>query len=302
MRAWIQRLRPRGVVWRQLLAWCTANIPNAFEPFFMFLWTGTFWLLWTPGRQSVYRNLCAIFPSSPGIVNWLRSFRVFWGFAWTFTDTMHFNVTRRAVDWQLDGLENFDQIRDESEGCIVLTAHMGNYDLGSYIFSEKIGRPLLTIRAPEADPETEVDAARRRAGIAEGRLAVTHNVDADALALDVLASLRGGGIVAIQGDRVVGNLARSEVEFFGQPSALPTGPFALSMIARVKIYPMFILRDGRRRYRVIAHPPIRCERTGRDRAVDINRAVEEWRVLLESTVREHWHQWYAFEPFMKADR
>ena len=69
------------------------------------------------------------------------------------------------------------------------------------------------------------------------------------------------------------------------------------MASRAPIYPLFIIRLARRRYRLLTLAPITVTRTSRDRDSDIRRGVEQWIANLESTIRDAWFQWFAFEPF-----
>lgn len=298
--AFLRRYRPRGVFWRELLAFAVQAVPFFIEPWIMSIWTGFFFIFWFPGRRTVRRNLGIVIENSSAIANFFRTYRLFWNFAQTFTDTTHFGVHRAQVDWEFFGNRNLDRLVANPEGAIILTAHMGNYDLGSYLFSKRLKRSITIVRAPERDPDTEEFTVAERADIAAEGFSVHYNIDPGTIALELVAALRRGEIVAIQGDRVLEGVSAFPTTLFGRPVNLPSGPFALAMATGVLIYPLFVVRVGRRRYRVITGEPFRCERTGRDRDADIGRAVDQWRAVLEKTVREHWYQWFTFEPFTAA--
>ncbi|HEV3483784.1 MAG TPA: hypothetical protein VG106_00140, partial [Vicinamibacterales bacterium] len=116
------------------------------------------------------------------------------------------------------------------------------------------------------------------------------------LALDLLHALQRGDIIAIQGDRVTPGIAPLEATLFGKRLQVPAGPFALAMAARVRIYPLFIIRLGRRRYRLLTSAPIEVTRT-RDRAEGFERAVRQWTEELERAIGAAWFQWFTFEPY-----
>jgi len=81
---------------------------------------------------------------------------------------------------------------------------------------------------------------------------------------------------------------------FGKSARFPAGPFALAMAARAPIYPVFIVRTGRRRYRVIAYPPIEVV-PSRDREAAFAQALDAWRAVLEEVIRKWWFSWFTFE-------
>jgi len=153
---------------------------------------------------------------------------------------------------------------------------------------------MSTVRAPEHDPETHAYALELQKKFGE-RLKVHYNVSPETLAFDLVAALGRGEIVAIQGDRALPGVTSRPTPLFGASVELPAGPFALAMAARAEIFPLFIMRAGRRRYRVVAAAPISCNRSQESKEIVISAAMAEWARVLESTIRENWDQWFTFE-------
>jgi len=284
-----------GVFWRRLLRWAVLIVPLWIEPLIMATWSLIF-LLWGPGRRGVMRNLSAILPGSTPVGNFFRTYRVFWNFAWTIADDVRFKEMRVAPDWEFSGAEYFDDLDAREGGAIILTAHMGNYNLGAHLFAHISDRTIVMVRAPETDPETrEYEEELHGRTTAEG-LRIDFSTRASDLAFDLLEAVQRGEIVAIQGDRVTPGIGGLPATLFGKRTQLPAGPFALAMAARVPIYPLFIVRMGRRRYRLVAAKPFEVTRT-RDRAEAFERATQIWTRELEAVVRESWFQWFTFEPY-----
>ena len=288
--AWWQRFRARGVFWRQLLRFGILNVPPWTEPIIMSFWSA-FFLFWGPARRGVMRNLAVIKPGSFAIVNFFRCYRVFWNYAWTIADNVRFKESRSIPDWEFTGWKHFQEMQSR-EGAILLTAHMGSYDLGAHLFSETSARRIVMVRAPETDPQTQ----EFEEGRAAGALQIEFNTRATDLAIDLLSVIRDGSIVAIQGDRVTGEISFLPATVFGRQTRVPAGPFALALAARVPIYPVFVVRLGRRRYRLMTSRPIELIRS-RNRDEDFSRAVEQWVEELERAIAEGWFQWFTFEPF-----
>ena len=101
--------------------------------------------------------------------------------------------------------------------------------------------------------------------------------------------------MAIQGDRVMFEVAEGTCVFGSGQMRVPTGPFVLAMMAKVKILPVFIVRAGYRRYRVVCKEPFEAKRTSRDHNADVARSMDHWAEVLGAVVREHWEQWFVFE-------
>jgi phosphatidylinositol dimannoside acyltransferase len=293
--SWFRRFLVRGVFWRQFLRWAVVNVPYWVEAVFLGFWAMLF-LMWGPGRRGVMKNLSIILPGSTRLANFFRVYRVMWNFAWTIDDNVRFKELRVVPDWEFEGREHFDQLMSEPGGAIILTAHMGSYDLGAHLFAQMSKRQIVMVRAPEIDPQTRrFEEARYAHGGAES-LKVDFSTRASELALDLLEALQRGEIIAIQGDRVTPGISVLPAVLFGARTSIPAGPFALSMAARVPIYPLFVVRLGRRRYRLVAGVPFHVRRT-RDRAEAFDSAVTLWTRELEQVVGTGWHQWFTFHPF-----
>ena len=293
--SWFRRFLVHGVFWRQVLRWAVLMVPLWLEPLVMALWAFLF-LLWGPGRRGVMRNLTAVVPGSTAVGNFFRTYRVFWNFAWTIADDVRFKEMRIGPDWEFAGSEHFEELQSREGGAIILTAHMGNYNLGAHLFAEISDRRIVMVRAPETDPQTREYEEELHGRTAADGLKVGFSTRASDLAFDLLEAVQRGEIVAIQGDRVTPGISGLPASLFGKRTQLPAGPFALAMAARVPIYPLFIVRLGRRRYRLIVSKPFEVTRT-RDRAEAFDRAMQVWTRELEAVVRQGWFQWFTFEPY-----
>jgi predicted LPLAT superfamily acyltransferase len=291
----LRRFLVQGVVWRQLLRWAVLNMPLWVEPTAFATWSVIF-LLWGPGRRGVMSNLKSILPGSTAIGNFFRCYRVFWNFSNVIADTVRYKELRVGPDWEFTGSDNFEDLQSREGGAIILTAHMGSYDLGAQLFAEISRRPLVMVRAPETDPDTRRYEDELHGRTVTAALKVDFSTRASALALDLLHALQRGEIIAIQGDRVTPGISTLPGTLFGKRTLFPAGPFALAMTARVPVYPLFIVRLGRRRYRLMVGKPFEVQRRS-DRAESFERAMAEWTRELEGVVRTAWFQWFAFQPF-----
>lgn len=293
---WLRRFHAYGVFWRHFLSWAVLNVPYWIEPYLLGMWAAFFTLAWGKGRRGVMENLSAIFPGSTWLGNFLRAYRVFWNFAWTIDDKVRFKELRVVPDWEFAGAEHLARLQTEEGGAIILTAHMGNYDLGAHLFASLSKRPIVMVRAPEIDPETRQFEAELDGRTAAEALKVDFSTRSSALAIDLLHALQRGEIIAIQGDMVTPGIAALPATLFGRKTEIPAGPFALSMAAHVPVYPLFIFRLGRRRYRLLVGEPFEVKRL-RDRSQAFEQAVSHWTGQLEAVVRSAWFQWFFFHPF-----
>ncbi|CAN5157046.1 hypothetical protein BH20VER2_BH20VER2_16680 [soil metagenome] len=291
----LRRYAVHGVFWREYLDFALLDVPFFLQPVLLFLMTVFFFFFAAPARRAIVRNLAVVLPGSSAIANHFRAFRTLRNFAWTITETTNFKLTAAEFRYEIVGAEHLEQLA-AARGAIVVTAHMGSYDLGAALFARKFGREIQMVRAPEPDQLSgrHFDASLQQSGA--GAIKVAYNTPGALLSFDLLSSLRRGEIVSIQGDRVIPGVGTAEGEMFGHPVVVPAGPFTLGLVAQVPIYPLFIARRGYRHYRVIVSEPIVVTRTQTSREADVARGVAEWCRVLEHVVAQHWDQWFAFAP------
>src|SRR5262245_31455992 len=235
-------------------------------------------------RGVVRRNLARILPGVPARELDALVAAVFRNFAVCFTDLITAN--RRAdvatLVADIDGMTELMNAARVGRGLVVLTAHLGNWELAGRMLARYGARPTHVVVAAEADPAVE---RFLRGGEAPVRFVTRH---APTTSLTLLAALRRGEIVALQGDRALGTRGDVAHPFFGAPALFPMGPFMLARAARAPVVPAFCLLDDDRRYRIVVGTPT-VVKAGGEAA-----ALGRWVGTLETMVRRHPTQWFNF--------
>jgi lauroyl/myristoyl acyltransferase len=210
---------------------------------------------------------------------------VFRHFAMCFADLIISNRRERGLGrllGRVDGAHYVAAAVREGRGLILMTAHLGNWELAGRLVAETTVLPTHVVVETEADPGVE---RFLRGGPAPVRfVARTHPT----AALPLVAALRRNEIVAVQGDRALGNRGDIAVPFFGAAAQFPLGPFVLARAAGAPLLPVFCVLDGDHRYRITLGAPLSVRReTERD-------ALAQWVAVLEAAVRAHPEQWFNF--------
>ncbi len=217
------------------------------------------------------------------------------GHFYAWIDFLHFasrppEEASRLVE-SVVGYSRILEAREKGKGVLLLTAHLGNWEVGGLMLAE-MKQPIHVVLVPDIFPA--VERARQklheRAGIAE------IPIDKSFVpTLSVLRALEGNAIVAMQGDRDFDN-SGVPVSFFGKPAYFPRGPLRVAMATGATVLPAFIIRVADGRYRAIVEEPLSIEREG-DREAALRKNLERYVAFLERYVREHPEQWYCFYPF-----
>jgi KDO2-lipid IV(A) lauroyltransferase len=208
---------------------------------------------------------------------------VFRDFAMCFSDLLSTN--RRpgprllAAVGSVSGAERLTGLRG---GIISLTAHVGNWELAGRLLAQRAARRTHVVVTEDEAPELE--RWMRRDG--DGLRFVPRS--RPTVSVELVAALRRGEVVALQGDRALGTRGDVLLPFFGEPAPFPIGPFRLAGAAGAPLVPAFCLMAERYRYAVRVEAPLRVARGGEEAA------ARDWLALLEGVVRAHPTQWFNF--------
>lgn len=197
------------------------------------------------------------------------------------------------------GAEHLLAAKEAGRGALLLTAHVGNFELGG-LFLRDLGLSAAVAYVPDPSPVVEAHRAEARAALGLAGIPVTSSPFAF---VPLLRALREGRFVAMQGDRDVSGTGR-RLPFFGRISSFPLGPFRLAAASGAPILPVFILMEPDGRYRVTVERPIRLgpgpgSRSAPDER-ELSAALERWVGILTSVIAENPEQWYLFTRFDEA--
>jgi lauroyl/myristoyl acyltransferase len=294
---WWRRIGLHGDMQVRYLHWGVKHCPGFLEPLFVWCYTTLFFLLFGPPRRAVLANLSVIRPDWGRLRRCRATWEVFWNFAWIQVDTFHMQLKEDVLSWEIDGREVADSLAASGAGALLLTAHMGSYDLAASLFSSKLGKKLNAVRAPERVEQAQEYMGRQREAQETDSYQVIYNRASGMVGVELAEAIHRGELVAIQGDRVILHVAEATVPWSDSVEwRLPKGPLVLARISRAMVYPVFIWRSGHRRYRIEIHEPFDARPTSRDHEAEIARLATAWAALLREVIIRHVNQWFVFEP------
>jgi lauroyl/myristoyl acyltransferase len=250
-----------------------------------------YWRLAAHRRKIVIQNLLPVFGGDrPAAVQAAR--RMFTEFTLKLADLWRYEGAAMSssgiVRWQ--GREILDAALASGRGVLLVTPHLGNWELGGAFMSQH-GYKLLVLTQAEPDPRLTAlrQAARTRRGIE------TLVVGGDAFAfIEIIRRLQQGATVALLVDRPPASTSVS-IDLFNQPFSASIAAAELARASGCAIVPTFIVResDG---YRAQILPEIAYDRaTIGNRAARIRLTREILRAF-EPVIRQYAAQWFHFVP------
>lgn len=193
------------------------------------------------------------------------------------------SLSREQIDAMIDleGAEHLDAALAKGKGCIIITAHYGNWELLARKLVIK-GYKVSVIARDSDDPGMTGITTRIREN---GGYQV---FDKDQPLIGAIRALRRNEILGILPDQNESNGIFAD--FFGRPVATATGPAVFSLRSGAPLVPVFAPRTVDDRYKATAYPAIEFTPTG-DEEKDIQTLTALINKAIEREVRAHPSQW-----------
>lgn len=286
-------LHVTGITWYRLSyratflpGWCLATVIHLSVLFF--------WLCLWRIRDAVAGNLEAVLGPCGWWERQRRIWRTFHAYAWCLAERYEQFHGADRVQFAFAGETTYRQMQANTCGYVFFTAHFSNWEMGPLVREMPRGRKVHVVREPEMSRASQRFVAELFERHPQRDQFVVHYAGAElTLGARLLMALRKGDIVAMPGDRPRAGMGSQPATMFGRPIDLPPGPAALARAADAPLVPVFVFREGRRRYRIVMHEPIRVAQ-GEDRRADIARAVQRMAAACEAAIRERPHQWFCW--------
>lgn len=280
-------LRHDGPILRRL-----AYLGSAYGPAWWRRWSpagfgALFYALLAARRRAVRSNHRRIRPDRDALQTERATLATFLAFARCLTDSLE-SAGPRPPDFAVDavGEEHLEAVRRAGRGAVMVTAHVGNWDVFGRLVAGK-GYPLTIAMAREENEAVRSFAQKLRS---DGGLQILYTDSSAFAVLDLLRAIRSNRILAVQIDRPAGGGGDRTVPFFGVPMPFPVGPFALAQAAGAPVLPVLSFLVGHHRYRVEVFGPIAVVRGRRAAEAALRQVVG----LFEERIFEHPEQWFHF--------
>jgi len=242
-------------------------------------------------RTELKRNLAIAVPDlTPRELRKL-AWRNFRNHSKAYADLMRLPVARvedlRSL-LRIQGMEHLEAARARGRGVLVVSAHMGSWEVAAAIWSATVAP--VSLFAEELEPLELYEwyrCTRARLGISvlplnrSGLRQVLQALDNQEMVVTAIdRDIMGTGIV---------------VDFFGRPARIPDGPAAIALRKGTPLLPVAVFRLPDDTFQAYGYPPVFAEPTG-DRVEDVRRVTGELVRRLEEMIRAHPDQWHVPHP------
>jgi len=220
-------------------------------------------------------------------------FKSYFKFGQTIIDKIA--VTSGLIDQfthEFDGGENITNLLDKGQGGILISAHVGNFELAEYFFEKIDTRSQISLVTSDAE----------RQNIKEYLASVTKKSkikfilvgDDMSHVFEINAALNKGELVCFTGDRYMQGTQCFSEKLMGEEAKFPSGPFLLASRLKVPVVFVYVMKESTKHYHLYA-------RTAEVTYKDAQGLLKEYIQSVEWMLEKYPLQWFNYFNFWNVN-
>lgn len=223
--------------------------------------------------------------------------RIFQNFGKYLVDFFKFPVfTDKHIEQlvEMKGLEHLEKSLERGKGAILVSLHLGNWELGGAVLSS-MKYPLSALVLSHDNERINSLFKKQR------HLNGLKTISLGAFIRKFFSVLAKNELVAIVADKLYGSTG-IDVEFFGKKAILPKGPAVFALKTGAPIIVVTLIRKDDETFGLNIEPPIFYQKKKEITDEDIRNVIADYIVYFEKYVYENIDQWYAFKRIWKPQK
>ena len=204
----------------------------------------------------------------------------------------------KHFDFDIENYDLFLELSGKKEGFVILSCHVGNYEIAGYAFKAKEKRYNALVFSGEAATVME----NRNRLLSENNIRMIP-VKEDMSHLFLMNNaLSDGEILSIPGDRIFGSPRSVMCELLGQQAKFPLGPYAFAVSHETTVLAIFVMKESTYRYHVYIRPldttVVQQKGSRQEKAAHLAQLFAD---EVGEIVRKYPTQWFNYYEFWNND-
>ena len=259
---------------------------------FVFLFVVPVCLVVNPANRIIYRY----FRSRWGygaLKSALMTYRNFYLFGQVVVDRFAM-YAGKTFDVEVEGKEHYDKLVERPEGFMILSAHVGNYEIAGYTLRNEQKRLNALVFAGE---KASVMQNRTKMFAETNIRMIPLRADMSHI-FEINNALADGEIVSMPADRIFGSQKSLPLTFLGAMAEFPQGPFSVATMRGLQVLAVNVMKSSTTGYTIYT-TPIEYDQEA-PRKKQIEQLAQGYVAELERMLRLYPTQWYNFFDYWKS--
>lgn len=195
------------------------------------------------------------------------------------------------LSFEFDGEENLRKIAALEKGGILLSAHIGNWDIAGHLFT-RLNSPIHIVlydgEHEQIKKYLEGVTGKRRVNIIVIKNDLSH-------IYAINDALSKNELICMHADRFIKGNKTRPVGFLGEEAPFPVGPFVLAATFKVPVSFVFAVKETKLHYHLFASEIKDFSTMSRE--VLIPEMMREYAIEMENKLKRYPEQWFNYYNF-----
>ena len=278
-----------GTSWmHRTLVRIVRHIPLRLMYGFVAVFVVPFYFVFSKGYKPMYHYFKKMLGYSP-LSAFLGVYRNFCRFSQVILDRFYM-FSGGKFDVEVENYHLYQELADGESGFMILSAHVGNYELAGYSLVATKKR----FNALAFGEEAEAIVENRQRLFQDTNIRIIPVKDDLSHLFALNDALDNGESVSFPSDRLLGKQRTVTCEFLGAPAKFPMGPFALATQRDLPVLTVNVMKTSTKHYKVYVN---RLQKEGETRQERINAYARQYVGHLEEALRLYPEQWFNYYEF-----
>lgn len=193
--------------------------------------------------------------------------------------------------FNFDGEENLREINSMNKGGILLSAHIGNWDIAGHLFKRLDSK--INIVLYDGEHEQIKKYLQGVTGKPVVNIIVIRNDLSHIYAIS--DAFMKNELVCMHADRFIEGNKTMQAGFLGEKARFPMGPFLLAAKFRVPVSFVFAVKETPRHYHLFASPVKDYSTVQKEEVMQV--MLNDFSAAMEEKLKQYPEQWFNYFPF-----
>ena len=215
-------------------------------------------------------------------------YKTYYTFGQTLVDKIAISSGLRSnYSYEFDGEIKISEVLEMNRGGILISAHIGNFELAQFFFKERSASDSISIVITDQDHEDIKEYLGKYVKKETHFIVVKDDLSH---IFEINAALAQNKIICIAGDRYMDNSKYLEETLLGTKAKFPLGPFYLANKLQVPVLFVYVMREPKRHYHLYA----KWIEQGHGSVQDL---LKKYTENVEEMIQKYPLQWFNFYNF-----
>lgn len=195
---------------------------------------------------------------------------------------------KNKYSFEFDGIHNIENLLKQKRGGILLTAHIGNFNLARHFLGNEHIYPNINLVVSDLEHEEIKNYLESVTGKSTIKIIVLKDDFSHIFKMN--NALKNNELLLFSADRFTENSKTYTQEFMGKAAQFPQGPFKLAARNEIPVLFVHIMREKNFHYHFYA-------RAYNPEKNNVKNLLKAYLDNLEGMLRKYPHQWYNYYDY-----